>query len=91
MSKRMILPYSKLLVLMCPFRCRLKVLFKCGYLGRGKGPCGRPHVGTFLYYSSMFCRCSLWLMATYRLLSIFNVRFVPHNIHVIWVGTCRPT
>jgi len=31
----------------------------CGQGGGGKGPCGRPQAGTFLYCLSMLCRHSM--------------------------------
>jgi len=53
-------------------------------MDRGKGPFGQKLV--LAYYSSMFCRRSLWVMPKYKLqLVIGLVRFMPQNI--IWVGT----
>src|SRR6218665_258911 len=42
--------------------------------GRGKGSCGRPQVGTFLCYSSILCRCSLWVMPKYKLKIVIHLQ-----------------
>src|SRR6218665_3225048 len=41
--------------------------FKCGRRGRCKGPRGRPEASFLFHYSSMFCRCFLWVMPKYKL------------------------
>jgi len=45
--------------------------------GGGKGPCGRPQAGTFLYCFSMLCRHSLcgWCLLKYKLL------FILYDLH----------
>ena len=49
----------------------------------GKGPCGRPQAGTFLYCFSMLCRHSLWMMPIK--VQIDLIQFAPQSI--IWAGT----
>ena len=53
--------------------------------GGGKGPCRRPQAGTFLYYFSMLCRHSLWMMPIKVQIVIHLMRFAPQSI--IWAGT----
>ena len=57
----------------------------CGQGEGGKGPCGRPQAGTFLYCFSMLCRHSLWMMPIKVQIVIHLIRFATQNI--IWAGT----
>ena len=53
--------------------------------GGGKGPCGRPQPGTFLYCFSMLSRQSLWMMPIKVQIVIHLIRFATQSI--IWAGT----
>ena len=46
----------------------------------GKGPCGRPQAGTFLYCFSMLCGRSLWMMPIKVQIVIHLIRFAPQSI-----------